>query len=188
MKHGRLYAAPDVARFCGVDLTTVHAWVKRGAIAHERSPGGQLRFRRVCLVAFLVERNFPIPKAISREPGLVGVVGALPSSVVGALAQVADVWHEPSPVRALVELRERCPDVLVLGTTLGFSRVVLVREVATVDPHLVVACLASSPAEGLAFRDAGAKVVGLTGLDDTFVAALGQVLGREPVSPPKPRG
>lgn len=178
MKHGRHYAAPDVARFCAIDLKTVHAWARRGSLPHERSAGGQLRFRRTDLVAFLKARGFPLPKAFAREKPLVLGVGALPDTLQTELQASTEFSHEESPVRALLELHVRLPDALVLGATLGFSRALLVRELTTAEPRLVVACTAAEEAEALAFRDAGAAVVGLDGERDTFMAALREVLGQ----------
>ena len=180
MKHGRHYAAPDVARFCAVDLKTVHAWAKKGSLVHEKSQGGQLRFRRTDLVAFLRGRGFPLPKAFARERPSLLAVGALADPLLERLSDGTEVAHESSPVRALLELRERGPDALVLGGTLGFSRALLVRELLVVEPRLVVACTCASPAEGLSFRDAGARVVGVTGEDGAFAAALFEVLGHDP--------
>jgi excisionase family DNA binding protein len=184
VKHGRHFAAPDVARFCAVDLKTVHAWAKKGSLPHERSRGGQLRFRRTDLVAFLRAHGFPFPKLFAREKPLVLGIGALADAIVAALDRSVVFVHEPSPVRALVGLRELAPDALMLGATLGFSRALLVREISEVEPRLVVACTGASMAEVLSFRDAGAKVVGLLAEDGSagdvpFVAALREVLGFE---------
>ncbi len=181
MKHGRHFAGPDVARFCAVDLKTVHAWAKKGSLPHERSPGGQLRFRRTDLVGFFRAHGFPFPKLFAREKPLVLVVGALADAIVSALSVSVSLEHEPSPVRALIGLREHAPDALVLGATLGFSRALLVREIVLVEPRLVVACTGTTPAEALSFRDAGANVVGVVADDGSgegpFVAALCEVLG-----------
>lgn len=178
MKHGRYFAAPDVARFCAVDLKTVHAWAKKGALPHERSAGGQLRFRRTELVEFLRGRGFPLPRLFDREPPVVLAIGALPDAVLQALVDCTELGHEASPVCALLELRELSPDAVVLGATLGFSRVLLVRELALAEPRLVVGCMGASSAEALSFRDAGAKVVGVSGEETGFVSALREVLGQ----------
>jgi len=180
VRHGRFYAAPDVARFCDVDLKTVHAWAKKGSLLHERSAGGQLRFRRTDVVAFLRAHGFPLPRALTREPPVLLAVGALVEPLVDVLRAASELHQVASPVRALVELRELGPDALVLGATLGFSRAVLVREIAAVEPRLVVACMGTLPADALAFRDAGASVVGLHGGEHAFVAALAEVLGSSP--------
>ncbi len=178
MRHGRYFAAPDVARFCAVDLKTVHAWAKKGSLVHEKSAGGQLRFRRTDLVAFLREHGFPLPRALTRErPKILGI-GALGEPLLEALRGSAELHQVASPVKALVGLRELLPDALVIGATLGFSRAVLVREIAATEPRLVQACMGTLPAEALSLRDAGAAVVGLEGDEPAFVRALREVLGQ----------
>lgn len=184
MRHGRHFAAPDVARFCDVDLKTVHAWAKKGALLCDKSAGGQLRFRRTDVVSFLRGQGFPLPKAITRERPVVLCVGALGEALLDALREETDVHQIASPVRALVGLRELGPDALVLGATLGFSRAVLVRELAATEPRLVQACMGTLSAEALALRDVGAAVVGLEGDETAFVRALGEVLGLVPPAPP----
>ena len=49
----KLYTAQEVARFCEVDLKTVHHWADRGKVVHHRTDGRHLRFRRNDLVRFL---------------------------------------------------------------------------------------------------------------------------------------
>jgi len=39
-----LFTASEVARFCQVDLKTIHNWSDRGEIRHFRTPGRHLRF------------------------------------------------------------------------------------------------------------------------------------------------
>ena len=41
-----LFTASELARFCHVDLKTIHNWVEKGEIRHFRTPGRHLRFRR----------------------------------------------------------------------------------------------------------------------------------------------
>ncbi len=176
MKHGRLYAATDVARFAAVDLKTIHAWVARGSLVGERSAGGQLRFRRTDVVGFLRERGFPLPKSLLDEKPRVLLVGQVADVLEEALAP-AEVVREVSPVAALLGLRALLPDALVLGPTLGFSRTSIVRELSEIEPRLVVAVVAASAADALSLRDAGARVAGT--LDDvgSWVGALFEALG-----------
>lgn len=178
MKHGRLYAATDVARFAAVDLKTIHAWVARGSLVGGRSAGGQLRFRRTDVVEFLRERGFPLPKSLLDEKPRVLLVGQVAEGLEQALA-LAEVVREVSPVAALLGLREILPDALVLGPTLGFSRTSIVRELAEIEPRLLVAVVAASPADALSLRDAGARVAGT--LDDLaiWVGALFEALGHD---------
>jgi excisionase family DNA binding protein len=54
-KSGRapsVYTAQALADFCEVDLKTVHHWADRGKVAHHRTEGRHLRFRRNDVVRF----------------------------------------------------------------------------------------------------------------------------------------
>lgn len=62
---GLIYTAQDVARFCEVDLKTVHHWAERGRIPHHRTEGRHLRFRRNDLLRFLRAHGYPLPEAIT---------------------------------------------------------------------------------------------------------------------------
>lgn len=60
-----LYTAQDVARFCEVDLKTIHHWAERGRIAHHRTEGRHLRFRRNDVLRFLRAHAFPLPEELT---------------------------------------------------------------------------------------------------------------------------
>jgi excisionase family DNA binding protein len=67
-----LHTAQDVARFCEVDLKTVHHWAERGKVPHFRTEGRHLRFRRNDLVRFLRLHGYPLPDEIaSARPRIV---------------------------------------------------------------------------------------------------------------------
>lgn len=58
---GNIMKATDLARFCEVDLKTIHNWVERGKIDYWRTPGQHLRFTREAVVTFLQKWGYPIP-------------------------------------------------------------------------------------------------------------------------------
>lgn len=60
-----LYTGQDVARFCEVDLKTIHHWADRGRITHHRTEGRHLRFRRNDVVRFLRAHAYPIPEELA---------------------------------------------------------------------------------------------------------------------------
>lgn len=60
-----VYTAQDVARFCEVDLKTIHHWADAGKIPHHRTEGRHLRFRRNHLVQFLRAHGYPLHDAIT---------------------------------------------------------------------------------------------------------------------------
>jgi excisionase family DNA binding protein len=72
---GLTYTAQDVARFCEVDLKTVHHWADRGRVPHHRTEGRHLRFRRNDLVRFLRAHGYPLPEAIaSVRPKIISTI------------------------------------------------------------------------------------------------------------------
>lgn len=59
-----VYSAQDVADFCEVDLKTIHHWADAKKIAHHRTHGRHLRFRRNHVIAFLRAHGYPIDERI----------------------------------------------------------------------------------------------------------------------------
>lgn len=60
-----VYTAQDVARFCEVDLKTIHHWANANKIAHRRTEGRHIRIRRNDLVKFLRAHGYPLHDAIT---------------------------------------------------------------------------------------------------------------------------
>lgn len=69
-----LFTASDVARFCSVDLKTIHNWADRNHIKFFRTPGRHLRFRRLDVLEFLRKFGYPIPAEVQQldAPGAHG--------------------------------------------------------------------------------------------------------------------
>jgi hypothetical protein len=59
-----LYTAADLAKFCSVELRTIHNWMRKSPVAHELTPGGQRRFSRLQAVDFLRSHAFSVPRAL----------------------------------------------------------------------------------------------------------------------------
>jgi excisionase family DNA binding protein len=78
------YTGQDVARFCQVDLKTVHHWADRGRIAHHRTEGRHLRFRRNDVLGFLRTHRYPLPAELCRVRCVV------------SLALAAEAWSLPT--------------------------------------------------------------------------------------------
>ncbi|GEM_PF-1874030 len=113
-----VYTAQDVARFCEVDLKTIHHWADAGKIPHHRTPGRHLRFRRNHVVAFLREHGYPLPDALTSVKPTVFVAAppdhALRSDeVVRKLATRFSVRRFDHVVTAIASLVEAQPDAIV---------------------------------------------------------------------------
>lgn len=62
--------ATQMAKWCGVDLKTIHNWVNKGQIPHFRTPGRHLRFTVESARAFLAKYGYPIPAELEpKDPG-----------------------------------------------------------------------------------------------------------------------
>lgn len=112
-----LFTASEVARFCQVDLKTIHNWADRGEIRHFRTPGRHLRFRRVDVLDFLRKYGYPVPEVLRQGKPTVHVIeedaGEL-DALRKSLTQRFDVTGFDDPVDALIAIGSETPDVVVL--------------------------------------------------------------------------
>jgi hypothetical protein len=113
----RLYTAQDVARFCEVDLKTVHHWADAGKVPCSRTEGRHLRFRRNDIVRFLRAHRYPLPDELGEVKPRVAV--ALPGvpmadELTKKLAARFALLRHASAVIALAHVLSEEPDALVL--------------------------------------------------------------------------
>lgn len=112
-----LFTASEVARFCQVDLKTIHNWADRGEIHHFRTPGRHLRFRRSDVLDFLRKYGYPVPEQLREGKPTIVVVdedAAVLESTRRALAGPFQIVGFSEPVDALVAIGHDAPDVFVL--------------------------------------------------------------------------
>jgi excisionase family DNA binding protein len=112
-----LYTASDVARFCQVDLKTIHNWADKGEIRHFRTPGRHLRFRRLDVLEFLRRYGYAIPDELHEGRPRLVIVDADAGTATAlrrSLARRFDVTVFGDPVDAFLALTGIDPDVLVL--------------------------------------------------------------------------
>jgi excisionase family DNA binding protein len=119
-----LYTAQDVARYCEVDLKTIHHWADAGKIPHHRTEGRHLRFRHRHLVEFLRAHGYPLHDELaSARPTLFYALGEAAievdppithDDVVRKLATRFQVQRFPDALVAIAHLVAGEPDVLVL--------------------------------------------------------------------------
>ncbi|MBL8719608.1 MAG: helix-turn-helix domain-containing protein [Myxococcales bacterium] len=112
-----LFTASDLARFCQVDLKTIHNWSDKGQIPHFRTPGRHLRFRRLDVLDFLRRYGYAIPDILrATRPRLV-VVDAdaqTQATLKRTLQKRFEIISYVDPVDALVNLAQVQPDLLVV--------------------------------------------------------------------------
>jgi excisionase family DNA binding protein len=112
-----LFTASEVAKFCQVDLKTIHNWADRGEIRHFRTPGRHLRFRRVDVLDFLRKYGYPVPDVLKQGKPKVHVIDESrdsASAVERALSERFDVTAFAEPVDALIAIGSQTPDVVIL--------------------------------------------------------------------------
>lgn len=173
-----LFTAAEVARFCQVDLKTIHNWAERGEIAHFRTPGRHLRFRGVDTLDFLRRYGYPIPSVLEGKRPRVHVIDADTSRVTQIKRQLTkrfDVTGHGDPIDALLTIGNDAPDAVVLDLDArgidGLHCISRLRNHARTKHVRVIACS----------RDLAQKPVALAGgaaafLDVAEMSALRSLL------------
>jgi len=120
-----LYTAQDLARFCEVDLKTIHHWADAGKIPHHRTEGRHLRFRRNHVLAFLRHHGYPVHVEIaSARPTVFFAVdhrhdvergASPPEEIAKKLSARFFVRRFESAAIAIAHLVAGEPDVLVVS-------------------------------------------------------------------------
>lgn len=139
-----LYTGQDVARFCEVDLKTIHHWADAGKIPHYRTEGRHLRFRRNELVRFLRAHGYPLHDEItSVRPTIFFAASTGEEDPTKRLSPRFFVERFEHVVGAIARIVSDGPDVLVCtladATFGGLSSLrALKRDPATAYVHTVV--------------------------------------------------
>jgi excisionase family DNA binding protein len=132
-----LFTASDVARFCQVDLKTIHNWADKGEIRHFRTPGRHLRFRRLDVLDFLRKYGYPIPEVLRMGKPKVVVVDEDPAvlaAVRRTLAKKFDLVTFQDPFDALVAVGSLQPDALILDVKMpGLDGIRCLERLRSID-------------------------------------------------------
>ena len=178
-----LFTASQIARFCQVDLKTIHNWADRGQIPHFRTPGRHLRFRRPHVLDFLRKYGYPIPEELEAERPrvalLINGMGAR-GELAAALESEFDIVEYENPVAALLQIGEHPPDAVVLTADLGALSGAEIIEALKEEEntrHVRAVLLEGNDHDRNAALAAGAsahvRAKDLTGLRDTLEALMG---------------
>jgi excisionase family DNA binding protein len=120
-----LFTASQFARFCHVDLKTIHNWADKGEIRHFRTPGRHLRFRRADVLEFLRKYGYPVPDALRTGKPKVVVIDEDPhvlASIRRALGRRFEVTTFQDTFDALVAIGKLEPDAIVVDVQMkGFD-------------------------------------------------------------------
>jgi excisionase family DNA binding protein len=143
-----LFTASDVARFCQVDLKTIHNWADKGEIRHFRTPGRHLRFRRLDVLDFLRKYGYPIPEVLRMGKPKVVVVDEDPAvlaAVRRTLSKKFDLTTFQDPFDALVAVGNLQPDALVLDVKMpGLDGVRCLERLRGIEATSHIRCLVYS--------------------------------------------
>jgi excisionase family DNA binding protein len=159
----KTYTAAALARFCDVDLKTIHNWAKKGAIRHYRTDGRHLRFYRLDVAEFLRAYGYGAPEELRvARPRVVLVHRDGPGlqSLRRALGRRLDVAAFVDPFDALVELDALAPDALALDVAvLGDSAARCVERLRANarTRHVRVVAIGEDPNARASFVAAGAS-------------------------------
>ena len=165
-----MYSAQILADFCEVDLKTVHHWADRGKVAHFRTEGRHLRFRRNDVVRFLRAHGYPLPDALVRarptvslalRPGLLKGASLSLDELTRRLGSRFSVRSHASGVAAVAHLVAEAPDALVFAcddATLGFPSVLAALKEDPATAWIVLAVVVVDEALASA-QPAGADIV-----------------------------
>jgi excisionase family DNA binding protein len=157
-----LFTASDVARFCQVDLKTIHNWADKGEIRHFRTPGRHLRFRRLDVLDFLRKYGYPIPEVLRMGKPKVVAVDSDPAVLAAlrrALSRRFELTTFQDPFDALVAVGNIQPDALVLDVKMpGLDGVRVLERLRSIDATSHIRCIVYSSNEEMkkSATDAGA--------------------------------
>ncbi len=165
----RVYGAQALADICEVDLKTVHHWADRGKIAHHRTEGRHLRFRRNDVVRFLRAHGYPLPATLTRARPVAAIALAVapdgsPLTIDELAKRIAARFSTrrfASAVNALAHLATDQPDVLVLAAgdpTFSAAHAAMALKSDPTTSWIAVAVLGGDYDAALAARSAGADV------------------------------
>ncbi len=174
--------AAALARFCNVDLKTIHNWAARGALPSHRTCGRHLRFYRLDVIAFLRTYGHAIPRelaAVRPKVAMACVDAGVISTAERGLRGRAEIVAYEDAFEALVDLDRTAPEALAVDVALLGSAALrcvarLTRYATT--RHLRIVALAETDSGASELLAAGAHRF-VAGFDAPAVrAALESVL------------
>lgn len=177
------FSAAALARFCDVDLKTIHNWVARDALPSHRTPGRHLRFHRLDIIEFLNAYGHAVPKQL--DPVCPRVVMACADGNVIAAARRgigkrAEIVGYDDAFEAIADLARVEPEMFLLDVSLlGSEALRCVRRLSKHPPtrHIRLVALAQASGVSSELMAAGAErfVAGFVPLDIRI--AIEDVLG-----------
>jgi excisionase family DNA binding protein len=158
-----LFTASEVARFCQVDLKTIHNWAERGEIKHFRTPGRHLRFQHLDVLDFLRRYGYPVPETLSYGKPRVVLLDAdtkTHASVAKVLADTFELRASTDVLSSLIAIGADRPDIVVLESHVErFDALDVVERLKGHDrtKHVRTVVFSADDSKRIATLDAGAS-------------------------------
>lgn len=176
-KPKELFTASEVAKFCQVDLKTIHNWADRGEVRHFRTPGRHLRFRRVDVLDFLRRYGYPIPSSLMQgRPRVMVLVDENEENRDSMIpsGEEFEVAHSDSVFDALLQIGSEPPDAIVIGETFdGTNGLQIAEKVTAWAPQVRAVLVSEHPPEG----SESAGISATLRLQDSVDTSLKMLLG-----------
>lgn len=166
-----VYSAQALANFCEVDLKTVHHWADRGKVAHFRTDGRHLRFRRNDVVRFLRAHGYPLPESLVKvrptvslalEPSMLEGAALTLDDLAKRLASRFSIRRHGNGIAAVAHLVAESPDALVVSLedpSMGFPSAIAALKADAATSWMIVAALTGVEVVEATVRSAGADIV-----------------------------
>jgi excisionase family DNA binding protein len=180
-----LFTASDLAKFCQVDLKTIHNWAEKGQIRHFRTPGRHLRFRRLDALDFMRKFGYPLPEALrAGKPKVLAVDQDLAtlSAIRRVLLRRFEVTTYQDPFDALVALGVLLPDALVIEVEMAeFDGIKCIERLKGLEStsHIRVVVYSAQQQQRQAALQAGANDFIVKGEANLLREALERLTGLE---------
>lgn len=175
-----LFTASEVARFCQVDLKTIHNWAERGEIRHFRTPGRHLRFRRADVLDFLRKYGYPIPDHLLQGKPRVVLWVSDTEPLKRALKARFEISTYSDILEAMLAIGADPPDAIVLeqnGGTVEGTAIAFRLKGSDATRHVRVVLLSDNEAVKARAHEVGASAVVSPREPDKLRECLESLLG-----------
>jgi excisionase family DNA binding protein len=181
----RVFTTRQVGRFCGVDLTTVINWTKRGKIKAFRTAGGHRRITAEELLRFMKEYSIPVPPELAsgHAPKVLAI-----NTDPGIADALSDRQYRVETAHGSFEAGNRLaafkPDIVVTDA----GRADIIRKIKEADKKvriLAVAGRADSEAGKKALKEGADECIGKPFSTEQFLKAIEKLI---PPYPPLSKG
>lgn len=151
------YSSMELARILGVHRVTITNWIKQGALRAVRTPGGRYKVAKKDLIAFLEQREIPVPAyirtgkkklvvAVDDEKGVLKTLEKFFSR--GGLPFLYEFKAFVNPFDAALYIGDSKPDIVLLDLVMphldGFE---LAKKIKRTSPKTRIIVITGHPTQ-----------------------------------------